>query len=309
MNIKYFVKTFLVIIFGSLFVSGQEITVTCEFGFTQQIFYTCSLPGLIIADDLNQNIIFDVSGHVEGRNNSDVTRATVYGGSVPFIITQFFKTFPNLRLMAISPSGLLRIQSYAFSNANNLEQFASYRNPLAIIEADAFAGAPRLNSLDLYDNAIASIDNTAFNELGSLQYLNIGGNNLSTLNNELFKPLVNLTHFSVALNQIAVLSRNLFANNQLLQHADFFNNRINAIGGSLLDGLNSLTMFDMRGNLCANSFWIIDEETTIQTILEGLETCFANYVEPPQEDVRKFILELRGSLVIRDENGTEIVRL
>lgn len=307
MNSENFVAIILVIFLG--FADSQNVIATCEFGFTQQIHYTCSLADLNIPDNLNQSIIFDVSGHVDGRNNSDVTRATVYGGSVPFIITQFFMTFPNLRLMALSPSGLLRIQSDAFANANNLEEFASYRNPLTVIEENAFSGATRLNNIDLYNNEISSIHNTALEGIESLQYFNIGGNNISTLSTELFRSQGNLTHFSAALNQLTSVQGDLFATNRLLQHADFFNNRIEGIERNFLNNLDSLRMFDMRGNHCANSFWMIGGETTIETIRDGLETCFANFIEPPTNDVKIFTLELRGSLIIRDGNGTEIIRL
>lgn len=309
MNSGKFAAFLVAILLGSPAVDAQAITVRCEFEFTQSTFYTCSLPDVTIPDDPYQEIVFDTSGHVEGLTNDDVVRATVYGGSVPFIITQFFTTFPNIRMMAISPSGLLRIQSKAFVGAYNLEQFASYRNPLTTVESYGFAYAQNLTEIDLYNNAITTIDNNAFEGLESLIYLNIGGNNISTLSPELFSSLSSLTHFSGALNQIASLPGNTFANNRRLRNVDFFNNRIDAIGRSFLDSLDDVITIDLRGNVCSTSFWTLSNDTTIDVVRKELEPCFANFVEPPNGDVKTFVMELRGTLIIRDQNGNEVGRL
>lgn len=48
----------------------------------------------------------------------------------------------------------------------------------------------------------------------------------------------------------------------------------------------------------------------IEKIRRDMEQCFANSGGTPVlDDVRNFILEMRGSLVLRCENGTEAVCL
>lgn len=301
----------LVLIFLTFSSSAQVIyneTLKCSFEISQGI-YSCGLPNLSIVDDESQFFTFDVNNHLDGRTNDDVEKVEIYGGNVPFIITQIFTTFPNVKILAHSFSGLSRVQSKALVYAGNLEKFSSYGNSISTIQAFAFTGASSLIDIDLYNNQIEKVDETAFSGLEALQFLNIAGNNLTELHQNTFQSLENLAYLALAINQLESLDGRLFSNNRLLRDVNLYDNQIDAIGRGLLDGLEDLVFFNMRLNRCVDSQWTLSGETTIETVQKELEECFENFVEPPTDDVRKFTLELRGSLVIRDEDGNEILRL
>lgn len=286
-----------------------EVTVTCNFIFTQQTVYTCSLSSLVIADEADQTFIFDVSGHLEGRTNDDVMKIEVFGGDVPFIVAELFETFPNVRFYTTSFAGLRRIQSNAFADAGNLETFISFTNPLVVIEPNAFLGAEKLTMLDFDTNEIEKIAENAFDGLTALEILNLSSNKIYFLYYNTFSKVNHLTYILLSDNQIETLDGRLFSENPLLRDVSFYGNQINAIDSNFFDGLDQLLQFDMRFNICADANWVITGETTIDTVRQGLQSCFDNAATPPPDDVRKFVLELRGSLILRDEDGNEVLRL
>lgn len=283
--------------------------ISCNFIYTQQTVYTCSLPSLVIDDDEYQTFIFDVTGHLEGKTNDDVIRIEVFGGEVPFIIKELFEVFPNVRFYTTSYAGLRRIQSGALIYAGNLENFLSFGNPLAVIEPKAFVGADNLTFLDLESNEIQKIDDYAFAGLSSLEILNLSMNNITYLGYNIFSEMSRLTYVLLSDNQLETLDGRLFSKNPSLRDVSFYRNQINAIDSNFLDGLNELVQFDMRLNICADADWIINGETTLDTVRKGLQNCFDNAVTPQPDDVRKFVLELRGSLILRDEDGNVILEL
>lgn len=286
----------------------NSFTIKCNFEFPQPTVYSCGLSGVVIEGDEKTNFIIDVSGHLEGLTNENVSKIEIYGGSVPFIITELFSTFRNIRFLSISPSGLTRIQSFAFEGAHKLESFVSYRNPLRYIDSHAFSGASNLYDIDLSINELEKISEEAFIGLENLRFLNLGGNKLRELHQKLFQPLTGIVYLQLAMNELTNLEGNTFSNNRFLHDISIQNNQINSIGKGFLDGLDNLLSLNLLHNNCADFHWIINESTTIKTVQAGLQTCFDNFA-PPIDEVRKFVLELRGSLAIYDENGKEILRL
>lgn len=81
--------------------------------------------------------------------------------------------------------------------------------------------------------------------------------------------------------------------------------RINVIGRNFLDNFPQLRYFD-----AVNNSWTISGLTTIETARRGLAQCFDNFVPVPDDDeLRRFVIEMRGSLSLKFENGTEIIRV
>lgn len=300
------------VIFG-LFTSSQSqnVNINCNFLIATGL-YSCSLLGVMIPDNENANIIIG-GAHISPRNNADVQRVQVTNSNIPFIITQLFTTFPNIVELAISNGGLTRVQSNAFANAVNLRTASVANNQLfGTIHANAFTGALSLSSLQFNLNRIQSIHEAAFNGLTALQNLIMENNNIQNLTNNVFQPLTSLRVLSLSNNQLEIIDGRLLANNNQVTQLDLSRNRIDAIGRNFLDGFTGLLLFNANGNRCVNSFWIIGGTTTINTVRNGLETCFNNFIEAPEkpeEDVRRFVLELRGSLTIRNENGTEVITI
>lgn len=289
-------------------VSAQNFNVNCNFLVATGL-YTCHLFGVTIPDNENINVIIG-GQHLPPRTNVDVQRVQISISSIPFIITELFTTFPNIIDFAISGAGLLRIQTDAFNNAVNLRTVVIANNPdFGVIFEKAFVGAPNLLSMQFISNQIDKIDENAFVELAQLQNLRFDGNNIKELPANIFHPLEALRVLFITNNPLEKIDGRLLANNHQILQLDFSRNQINAIGRDFLDGLPGLQLFNAIQNVCVNDFWIIGGTTSIDSVREGLEKCFDNFVEPPEGDVRKFVLELRGTLLIRDEDGNEILKM
>lgn len=268
--------------------NAQVVNIQCTF---QNIggLYTCSMFGITLNDNENADIV--IGGlHFPDRGDADVERVQISFSSIPFIITQFFTTFPNLADIQISGAGLQRIQSNAFANARNLRTVSiTLNNQFRTVNANAFNGASDIRSIDLSSNAIDSIHETAFTGATTLEVLFIQNNQLETIEGR------------------------LLANNTRVTQLNINSNQVNAIGRTFLDSLTGLQLFGANDNVCVNQSWVIGGTTTIETVRQGLTTCFNNSAEPPppgpDDEVRRFILELRGPLTIRNEDGSEIITI
>lgn len=288
---------------------GQTININCNF-FIQNTVYTCQVFAITVPD--NESATINIGGvHMTNRTNADVRTIQILGGSIPFIVTHLFTTFPQATSFSISNGGLTRIQIGAFAAAQSLTSISIRSNNLKEIPANAFTGASRLLSLDVQQNQIEAIHETAFNGLAALFSLSIGRNNIRELHHNTFRALTSLRLVDAMYNLLESLDGRLFNNNPQVVELSFDRNRINAIGRNFLDNVTSLTGFFVWENICVNSGWFISGPITIDTIREGLTTCFNNAVEipDPEDNLRRFILEIRGPFSLHHENGTEIVRV
>lgn len=317
--------SFFVFLCSIALIAGQQTHLNCVF-VNQVTIYTCNIAGASIID--NPNAVITIGGfHTGGRNNEMVNRVQITASNIPFIVTQLFDTFPNLRDLSIINGGLLRIQSRAFLPATSLRTVTITGNlNLRTIESDAFFGHASLEQIEITVSQIDNIHSTAFVSLPNLRQLTLDNNRITEVHSDAFATLPSLQTVSFSNNQLSTLPGRLFAHNPSITRIDFPNNQINAIGRSFLDNLNSLHVFGFMGNRCASNFWVIGSTTNIETIRSGLAVCFNNSVEIPDEsttmipqtstivppaeiEVRRFVLELRGSLVIRDENGVIVGQL
>lgn len=298
----------LLILFLSVLSRAQNVNINCQFSILSGNVYSCMIVGVTVVDDENQN--FTIGGqHLQERTNNDVGRVHILMSTIPFIISSLFTTFPNIHNFHIMEAGLTRIQSNAFSNAHNVRVVSINGNPLRKLAANAFSGAANLELLDMLGNQLESIHELAFNGLTAVQQIFGDHNRLSELHHNVFRPLVSLDSLYLANNQLESLDGRLLANNGNVRRLDIARNQIDAIGSTFLDGIPRLASFNTVGNRCINSFWTIGGVTTIETVRDGLATCFDNFVEPPEDDVKIFTLELHGSLIIRDKDGIELMRL
>lgn len=115
-----------------------------------------------------------------------------------------------------------------------------------------FSSLISLTSLDLYNNGITDIPMHSFSSLMSLKQINLGKNNLTTIYSDSFGTHPNLT--TVYLQ----------------------GNKINAIDRKFIDS-TEITWINMDGNVCANDAFVNFEDGTSE-ILDGLQTCFDNFV-------------------------------
>lgn len=276
MNRSIYSLTFLVLISLSV-VAPQSVNVNCDFQKDEFSQYVCVLEGVTIADDQNANIVIG-GNHLPGLKNEDVIKVEIINTSIPFIITQFFTTFPNVIEFFISNSGLTRVQTGAFANARSLIIIRIQENPtFRQIHANAFTGALNVQSLMLHNNNIDSIHGTAFDGLSSLSALYLTRNQNRHLSKDLLRPLKSLRWFFAGSNQLEFIDGNLFELNYEIVQIDFNDNRINAIGRNLLNGKRALSSFSIKQNICVNDGWTTSQtQDFIERVHEGLSVCYAN---------------------------------
>lgn len=272
----------VVILCGFSSTAAQIINLPCRF-FVSDGLYTCQLVGVTIPENQNANIV--VTGiHQLGNTNNHVQRVSILFSNVPLIITQLFTTFPFMRSLQVM-SGLTRIQSNAFANANHLDNVEIIENPrLGTIHSNAFVGAPNLRFLDLHRNGIQVIHALAFNGLPLLQALWLDDNNIQQLPAQVLSPLTSLQKIVLDDNRLTSIDGRLFANNFWMLHIDLQRNNINSVQWNFLDRNPRLNSLSMQGNVCTNNNWMIGGGVTIDTVRRDLVRCFNNFAVPFETD-------------------------
>lgn len=203
--------------------------------------------------------------------------------------------------------GLRRIQSGAFANATNLRYFdMRFNYDFTTIHANAFTGASNLWFLNLSPNSIETIHERAFEGLTSLVHLYMDRNQIVHLPVHLFRTLTSLEYVSFSGNQIKSLDGRLFSGSTRMHELIFRDNKINSISRRFLDRFERLRAFDMTGNKCANGLFNARPEHR-EVTRRHLSNCFDNYNE--ENEIKRFRIEVRGKITIRDDYETEIIRI
>lgn len=287
--------------------SSQNVNLNCFFSDVNGV-YRCLLRVINISDDESQNIIIG-GNHIFGRSNANVSRVDVIDSTTPFIISQLFTTFVNLEILIITASGLQRIQANAFTNAHNLRTLSMGGNPLMTLSHGMFDGLTNLHVLSVFDSDLETVDERTFDPLAAIEILFLSGNKIKSLPPNVFRPLRELYFLSLDGNYLESLHGDTFVNHPNLQQINLQNNSINALGANFLNNLNRLNWLNMENNRCVNGSWSVGVAITMEDMLRILQPCFDNFVDIPNGEVKTFTFELLGTLVIRDKNGNELMRL
>jgi hypothetical protein len=282
--------------------TSAAVELECNFVVSAN-YYICQLYSLEVSDVESQEIV--ISGrHLGGRSDVNVTKVMLFDSDIPFIVSELFKTFVKLQNCFVHVSGLRRIQRDAFFDGGNLQHLSITSNQhLKEIPANVFRRASKLTNLILGGNQIESISLVAFNGLSSLRFLFLGQNQISFLPLNTFRPLISLQNLVISHNFLQSIDSRLFVTNTLLINLNMSANRITGIEENLLDQLIKLRSFDARGNKCVNQRWSIESEA--DEVSEDLKLCFENFVGPLE--MRALNMEVRGKMIIRDEEENEIV--
>lgn len=291
--------------------SANDVTINCRFTIINQEAYTCTFVLMNIPDIENVNIIIG-GNHLPGYTDNDVKRVEFLGSITPFVVSQVFTYFPNLTFFTSQNSALTRIQSNAFINAENLEVILVIMNlQLETIQENAFTGAPNVIDLNLRGNRIDTIHENAFRGLFHLNTLRLNENRIRQVSANLFNFLPTLERIFLQLNQLEELDDRLFANKNHLFHLDVSFNKIKAIGGHFLENLPVLNTFHALENRCINLIWRRQNNNSLNELRTALQTCFDNFVpsQPEDNELRRIVVEVRGKLRLKFENGTEIVTI
>lgn len=285
-----------------LLCKGQHVEIRCDFDMGPPTYYYGCDAGEFVITQSNTLTIVIVGNHLPNQTNMDVVSVTTFNQPLPFVITEFFTIFPNLQYYQIE-GGLHEIQEDAFELAVNLIEFGIFISPLRVLPANAMAGASKLISfLIVLCDKLETIDQNAFSGLDSLDIIQILVTSLRFLPENVFSTLHNLTDIVISGNQIQAIPSTLFDKNLRLDTIIIADNNVNAVARSFVDNfvnLPYLNAFYFGGNSCGNSTY---HPSNVDQIHSALQQCYQNY-----EQRRHFSLELRGSLVIRDENGNVIL--
>ena len=284
----------------------EPVNATCNFIYADGV-YSCFLDELVLTS-VNQPVTI-TGEHFPGYNNSMVGRVVIAPrSSIPFIMTQIFTEFGNLNTLWWVDGGLVAIQQNAFENARNLRNLYIIDNLLLTeIPANAFSGAVNLVELTMRHNRIVRVHPQAFYGVSNLIVIRLDMNHIHHLAPNVFAQLPNLREVNLNDNAVEDLDGRIFASNPQMAFAFFVRNEIGAIGRSLLDNIGSLRVLNLNGNICVSHDFSIVTPEDLEAMRPILRQCFENFGD--ESDVRRFTLEVRGSLVLFDEDGNEIVSL
>lgn len=244
--------------------------------------------------------------------DAHVTRVFITNSQISFVIRTIFTTFVNLREYHFTNSNVpTRIQPNAFQFASSLHQITFSFTLLHTINPNAFQGANNLLRLELNNNQITALPAGALNGLSSLTHADFSANAITTIHDQFTRPVSQLQTLIINSNQIQRLPNTLLITNPNLIVLSATNNQIYQIGRSFLDNLRALTTLNLSANTCISQNWSNIGGVggpTKDGIRASLTTCFNNYVSGPVE-MRDFGLQLRGSMILYDEEGNLIGRL
>jgi Leucine-rich repeat (LRR) protein len=211
--------------------------------------YQCSIERVSLKDDELQTIVFS-GDHLDGFVNSDVTHFRMRNCEIPFVITQVFFTFINLKSYSAVNSGLSRIQPGAIRNAPKLNEFHTFFHPnLTTITPAVFAGASSLRELTLDGGSITELHPNAFIGLRNLRVLTLSHNQIRKLPEGVFRHLPRLTSLILTSNLIEVLDTKPFPFNSRIEDLFYNSNRLNAIDKSVLEQHPLLNRLFLSGNI------------------------------------------------------------
>lgn len=252
-------------------------------------FYQAFVQYLNVTSEIEVLQIDDLYG--SGVANGNVAEVVFSFSYTPFVITQFFTTFPNVKSLQMTQGKLERIQPGAFRTAFNLEVLDYRNNLLRYIGPNSFYGAEKMIKIGLWSNLIEGIDANAFNGLLNLQELILNGNKLRTLPATLFSPLPKLKFIAIRENELLSIPSKLFSRNWMLETVALGNNMINAISPDLLKNLPVLNILNLHNNVCIGikdgknlefSYTDFQVHERVQILLDDLQPCFRNFVEVPE---------------------------
>ena len=136
----------------------------------------------------------------------------------------------NLRNISLSNNKLTSLRDGVFDGLKSLRYLYLSRNRLSDIGLHVFSNQSALRNLrniHLNDNLLTALQDGVFDGLKSLRYLYLGGNPISDIGLRVFSNRSNLRNL-----------RHIYLNNSLLT----------SLQDGVLDGLNSLTSLNLRGN-------------------------------------------------------------
>lgn len=212
------------------------------------------------------------------------------------ILPSHFESLVNLEILILSYNNISKIDAKAFSSLTNLKTLRLNNNKIIKI-SEIFEPLENLTNLYSYNNQIEEVSPKIFSALVNLEVLDLSNNNILKIYEDSFESQKKLKEIYLYSNQIEELPRNflnsskqlirIYLNHNKLKIVHSFgllpklvtvllnNNQIDAFDQDLIDD-SSVTILDMRNNLCANAN-INDTSVLRLEMRRKLLTCFQNY--------------------------------
>jgi hypothetical protein len=290
-------------------INAQNININCVFTVVGAN-YDCVLASLFIPD--NEQLTFTVGGiHQPGLTNVNVTRVIITNSLVPFVITQFFTTFPGLQQYHYTDSfNPTRVQNNAFLSGSNLQEITIARTTGLVVFPNSFSGANALLRLNLQSNMLADVPQGLLTGLTQLQWIDFSNNQIQSVAEVFLRGQTQVTTINLNNNLLTRIPNTLLNSNIMLSSFSAQTNRIYQIGSRFLDNLNSLTTLSLSGNECISQNWSNIGGTggpSKDAINQALATCFNNYLGGG--NWRNYGFQLRGTARLYDEDNNLVGQL
>ena len=205
------------------------------------------------------------------RNNSEVLRVLLLETNTRVLNSQFFgNVTQNIQYFRCYQNFNLSVEASAFRNCAVLEVLHLSNNKISSISPDGFLGLQNLIRLDLNNNELTVINENWFVELDNLEKLDLGSNQLKEIPDAAFNKLYKLKKLYLHNNQIEIVRRRMFQDNQQLQRIYLHDNQIKVIQSGTFGHLSKLSVLDLRGIFCINTYF---NNETSERISAALTTC------------------------------------
>ena len=248
MNSKKYLN--LIIILGLIGSAVTQATVTVVYQKTTTSelgeIYVCFVD-YIDYSGIEEELIID-GQHLPDQSNSNVEALYFQSGYLKEIPSQFFKKFPNTKLLKIAPNmGLSTISQAAFDGASNLRYLEITGNPISSLSDLIFSAAYRIESINLSKNAITEISTNTFAGLMSLKNIDLSNNMITTVDSKL-STLINLSHLDLSGNNLQQITPYSFGGLIQLKNLQLSDNHILFIHLNTFNMLYSLETVNLDNN-------------------------------------------------------------
>ena len=229
------------------------------------------------------------------KKNSEVLRVLLLETNTRVLNSQFFgNATQNIQYFRCYQNYNLSVEALAFQNCAVLEVLHLSNNKISSISPDGFLGLHNLIRLDLNNNKLTEMNVNWFAELRNLEKLDLGSNQLEEIPNAAFDKLHKLKKLYLHNNQIEIVRRRMFQDNQQLQRIYLHYNQIKVIQSGTFGHLSKLSVLDLRGIFCINTYF---NNESSERISAALITCLPTICVIP--------IIRNGHIVNTYDNATE----
>lgn len=145
----------------------------CDWPFTTTKYYRCCIEKYQIPDDIEVEII---SKPRHRKTINDVTYVKFYDCTITKVPVGMTKIFPNLKILEINSSKMMKISKSDLIEYKNLEKFSCWGNEIEFLPGDLFEGFKNLEWISFYGNRLWIIEPNIFDNLESLKRVQLEHN-------------------------------------------------------------------------------------------------------------------------------------